>query len=225
MVDCPTCDDVFSSTHGMRIHHVQAHGESLAGEKIACEQCGETFTVQRDKVKERRFCSRNCVDEWRSETFVDDEHHRYNRVTVTCDNCGDEVERPPSLVEGSERNFCDADCRAEVVGDELSVRRRGESNPMYGKTGEEHPNWSGGYNQNYGEGWNQARRQAVDRDDYQCQDCGMSRDEHYDEYGADLEVHHIQPFRTFEDAAKANQLSNLVTLCTNCHVEREHSAA
>ncbi|TKX52838.1 HNH endonuclease [Halorubrum sp. SP3] len=98
----------------------------------------------------------------------------------------------------------------------------GEDNPMFGQTGEEHHNWRGGYGQNYGEGWLDARRRTLERDKYECQDCGMDRQSHKETFGYDLEVHHIQPFRTFSDAATANQLSNLITLCTTCHQKREN---
>jgi predicted HNH restriction endonuclease len=42
--------------------------------------------------------------------------------------------------------------------------------------------------------------------------------------GYSLDVHHIVPFRTFKgDWRKANELSNLITLCRNCHRKAEVS--
>jgi len=105
----------------------------------------------------------------------------------------------------NKRNYCSSDCYFE------------------NHTGENAPRWKGGSINYYGETWLPQRRKAIDRDDEQCQDCGMTRDQHYDEHGTDLEVHHKTPIRTFEDTAEANILSNLITLCTTCHMKREHN--
>lgn len=38
--------------------------------------------------------------------------HEHGKNVVTCGECGDEFERPPSLVEGNERTFCSKECMA-----------------------------------------------------------------------------------------------------------------
>jgi 5-methylcytosine-specific restriction endonuclease McrA len=65
-----------------------------------------------------------------------------------------------------------------------------------------------------------ARRQVRRRDEV-CQNCG--------EDGQDgrLEVHHIVPFRLFDQSNEtgkrdAHALENLVLLCRPCHMEAEH---
>jgi hypothetical protein len=75
----------------------------------------------------------------------------------------------------------------------------------------------------YGSDWPAQREQALKRDDWQCQQCGMTNAEHLQEYGSGLHVHHIRKFVTFDDAGKANRLKNLLTVCRPCHakVERE----
>lgn len=45
----------------------------------------------------------------------------------------------------------------------------------------------------------------------------MTREEHIEENGCDLNVHHIIPFESFDDSAVANQLDNLVTACATHH--------
>jgi len=46
---CPTCDRTdFKSKHGMKIHHFQAHDESLAKKIVECEECSETFEILED---------------------------------------------------------------------------------------------------------------------------------------------------------------------------------
>lgn len=69
----------------------------------------------------------------------------------------------------------------------------------------------------YGVNWYEMRQQALQRDRFRCQDCGMEQSEHRDEYGRGLDVHHIMPVRQFDTPEDANILLNLITLCRDCH--------
>ena len=67
--------------------------------------------------------------------------------------------------------------------------------------------------QYYGSDWSNIRNSIVDRDGYRCTECG---------YHDDLEVHHRVPLRLFAgDFERANQPSNLVTLCAPHHREAD----
>ena len=74
-----------------------------------------------------------------------------------------------------------------------------------------------------GPNWSKQRAKARERDDYTCRICGLSDEEHRLKHSQALEVHHIQPFRTFEpfdsleDYERANALSNLRTVCLPDH--------
>jgi len=87
----------------------------------------------------------------------------------------------------------------------------------YNRQGEDNPNWTGGYIRYYGESWFEARREARQRDDFSCQRCGMPNEKHVEKTSMQLHVHHIQKFKSFDNHEEANQLSNLVTLCVDCH--------
>jgi DEAD/DEAH box helicase domain-containing protein len=69
----------------------------------------------------------------------------------------------------------------------------------------------------YGAGWPAQRDAARARDEYRCQVCGAPEgaEQHH--------VHHKIPFRRFESPERANQLSNLVTLCARCHRQAEQA--
>ncbi len=54
--------------------------------------------------------------------------------------------------------------------------------------------------------WKALRMQALDRDDWQCVQCGERRR---------LEIDHIQPVRTHPELSYS--LANLQTLCGRCH--------
>ncbi|WP_106497166.1 HNH endonuclease [Lentibacillus sp. Marseille-P4043] len=78
--------------------------------------------------------------------------------------------------------------------------------------------WQGGDIDYYGPNWRSQRKKARIRDNFTCQDCGLTEKE----YGKELSVHHIIPFREFKgDWEEANRLSNLVCLCEHpCHRNR-----
>jgi len=78
----------------------------------------------------------------------------------------------------------------------------------------------------YGPNWAVQRQRARERDGYRCRLCGRPGQER------EHDVHHVRPFRTFdyqpgENATyiQANALSNLITLCPECHpkVEAAHA--
>jgi len=85
------------------------------------------------------------------------------------------------------------------------------------KLGNDNPAWKGGYDPYYGPNWKEQRRKALDRDNGTCQGCGRTASD----LGQRPDVHHITPFREFDDYEEANKLSNLVCLCRSCHGEWE----
>lgn len=91
---------------------------------------------------------------------------------------------------------------------------------MNDQSGENNYNWKGGYG-NYSRDWDEARKQALERDDYECKICGRSDEDHQEDFGKSLDIHHIRPARKFDDQEKAHQLSNLITLCRSCHAKWE----
>jgi len=85
----------------------------------------------------------------------------------------------------------------------------------------DNPNWRGGVDVEYGEDWKKSRQLVLERDGYECQICGQTQEEHLNEYGRDLDVHHIIPKRRFDTDEQANQAENLITLCRGCHQKWE----
>lgn len=63
----------------------------------------------------------------------------------------------------------------------------------------------------YGPNWRDQRDRIRERDSFRCQVCGIT------EQDRAHEVHHIVPYRTLNSYEQANQLSNLITLCSDCH--------
>lgn len=88
-----------------------------------------------------------------------------------------------------------------------------------GMKGEKHWGWKGGLREDYyGVEWIEQSRKCRERDNHTCQLCGSDGGERR------LDVHHIVPFREFEESREANRLDNLVALCRSCHMRAERYA-
>lgn len=64
------------------------------------------------------------------------------------------------------------------------------------------------------------REVVIQRDGEQCVQCGMTRTTHYQTFGVDLAVDHINGIGRFVDVPD-NRLENLQTLCFPCHGRKE----
>lgn len=183
------------------------------GASEPCHRCGEpVYRPPADLAhNEKVFCSDKCRKEWLSDFHSGENNYFYEgaKETKDCDWCGNEFEYFKS--HASRRRFCSKNCLSEW---------RSQLPP------EEQPQWKGGHEEFYGPNWPEQRQKAMERDDFQCQVCGMENHEHKEETGFQLHVHHIQPIRKFRegddvDYQQANALSNLITLCTTHHAEWE----
>lgn len=91
-----------------------------------------------------------------------------------------------------------------------------EPNEPGAQPGEVHPLWEGGTYNYYGPNWMKRKREIRARDG-ECMLCGVSQEEHIEEMGERLSVHHIVRFEEFEDYKVANRRENLIALCRSCH--------
>jgi len=88
----------------------------------------------------------------------------------------------------------------------------GSDNGMYGRTKEDNPNWRGGVTaerQSFyaSQEWKNACRKVWQRDEGECQICGIEAPEN-------IHCHHIIPFPHKPTRA---QVDNLILLCKTCH--------
>lgn len=169
-----------------------------------CEVCGKQYSVSKffTVFRQTRYCSRACKDKGISQRYKDDGNPIWvPKETLTCKECGAEFEINPSDKKFG-RQFCSETC---AYKHHSKTYRR-----------ERHWLWQGGKIRDYGPDWSKIASQVRRRDNWACVLCGKCQSE------MPLHVHHIIPLRKFNgDFTKANQLSNLVTLCEKCHVPVE----
>lgn len=88
--------------------------------------------------------------------------------------------------------------------------------------GPDNPAYIDGNSHNYStKEWRIAREKALERDSWECLDCGMSNEEHKSVFGRAIEVHHIKRVESFDNVEDAHFLDNLATLCRPHHREYE----
>jgi hypothetical protein len=94
-----------------------------------------------------------------------------------------------------------------------------ENNPMFGKRGRNTGNYihGRGYEPYSPEFTEYLKEEIKKRDNYECQNCNMTEEEHLIVYGRDLEIHHI-------DYNKKNcKEDNLITTCKQCNIRANYN--
>lgn len=168
------------------------HDKNIDNYDYHCKICNAKISPQNGRLYEREFCSRECYSVYLSQIHT-------NKVHVNCGYCGKDLEVIPSKVDKREKIYCDVKCMAK----DYSARFSGENSPT----------WTGG-KRHYTGGWLNARNEIREIDECTCQICGITENE----LGKQMDVHHIQKYKDFDDKFKANELSNLVCLCWRCHM-------
>ena len=179
-----------------------------------CAICGKEFRAR--KSYPRQTCSYECRKKLQSkiassekqiEKTIKNGHRNKGRVygieyqESICKMCGKPFKYSVHKFGRDGKTFCTLACWYDYI----------RSDP------ENHPAWRGGYEPYYGPNWKNQRRLARERDNFTCQNCGITEEENFRE----LDVHHIKPFRYFgiKKYKQANQLDNLTTLCCSCHAK------
>ncbi|MGD0331373.1 MAG: HNH endonuclease [Nitrososphaeria archaeon] len=173
--------------------------------EINCYQCGKLFLIGQYNISTYNFCSRKCDNEYKK-TLCGANNKQYSQVEVECAWCGTKIFRQKGLVAKRSIFFC---CQKHN-GLWKALNLKGENSQ----------NYKGGYENHYGENWLIQRRSALTRDDYTCQICFK----HKKDTGRNPDVHHKIPFRVFSinNYIEANNLDNLVSLCSSCHSKQTY---
>lgn len=172
--------------------------------KFHCAECGKE--KEDWAYRKPRFCSQQCAFRYASKLPKPWQRRPENFVNVVCEQCNKKYRvHKCQLTKPRPTRFCSRKCQYDFV----SQNMRGDKNPNFI---DGNPTYYRGPN------WGRQARATRKRDNFSCQICGK----HGNRDGVKIEVHHIKPYRKFNnDFEKANQLSNLITLCNSCHKKAE----
>jgi 5-methylcytosine-specific restriction endonuclease McrA len=190
--------------------------------RYTCEYCGRQFYESRNTRESKpRFCCREC-------------RIRSNDKHVICEHCGKDF-----IIRGSQhKKYCSKECRLAHGWTPKNPSKKSifvcrwcgrffeewtYRNPTicsdqcrseYGASKRAQQLYKGGSIKCRGMNWKSQSRKARRRDHFTCRRCGKNGPRE----NVRIAVHHIIPYREFHgDYEKANQLSNLISLCYSCH--------
>jgi 5-methylcytosine-specific restriction endonuclease McrA len=182
---------------------------------VVCEVCGDEYYTPQHTKDSTRYCSVPCRRIGHAQTISGTGNGNWKpNAYIDCKQCEETFGVWPSIIDL--RKFCSWECKKQWE-DENWI-------------GEDHPNYQGGPSpQLVGSAWFSAggpREQALERDSYECQVCGMTNEEHERTVGQALDVHHIRPRQAFVDDGvydeeRGDRLSILITMCRECHARWE----
>ncbi len=201
-----------------------------------CKKCNKKFSksdvkhsISAKQWKERNYCSRKCY------------HSIGIILTLTCPNCKIEFKVKIGRRGKGKLRFCSHKCSSDYYSGKrngnwsngsikkncpncnkkFTVFRTRENKAKFCSMdcyseyhrGEKHHAWQDGKSyEPYSAEFNSITKEKIrKRDNYECQLCGITEEEHIVVLGEALAIHHI-------DYNKKNNLhTNLLTLCKQCN--------
>lgn len=210
---CPECGASFYCNSYRQTHYnnnfcSQSCANKFIGRKrsenldlIPCDNCGKMHHQNKYKIDNfsNHFCSKECHNEFMTKQITE-LNPRYKRTEVKCSYCNKSLFITDHDLNNQTYHYCNRDCMTNHY----------KESEMF--AGEKSPSWKGGGDLYYGPHWKDISESVRKRDNYTCQRCGKKQED------ITFPVHHIQPLRSFDgDYKTANNLDNLITLCTCCH--------
>lgn len=204
-LSCPTCNKKdFETERAMKIHHKLAHNESIALKESKCSECGSKFKYYPSE-KEGKYCEecvKNSEVNWGVQKLFKEDNPMWKggEKKTNCAYCNKDISVKRWLYNSTVHNYCSKDCQFNHKS-ELSTKSKKNSESI----------------NKYGKNWRKARRKCLERDNYTCQMCGITKQE----LSQNPDVHHIRPIRKFDNPEDAHFVENLISLCRKCHKKIE----
>lgn len=236
------CGEDFDTFQARNSHEGQMH-QNIGSLTVSCSNCDTQFRIERNQYRPdgKNFCVEQCYFSWLSNNMQREDNPSYKGASteIKCNNCGERRSYPDAWLrkKDSAGKFCSKECmrahhntKIECFNCSVEFERpnyltNGDrqfcSKSCYRKFLEEaqenHPTWKGGKSfETYPREFYDKREGIIERDGKKCQQCNMSKQEHYEEYNEDLHVHHI------DGDKNNNEDTNLVTLCHKHNIQAEY---
>lgn len=84
--------------------------------RVNCDNCGRPIKQIPSQIERSKhhFCNLACLDQWRSEDEgKNSPSWKGGKIKITCDNCGNPIERVPCEVKKRKHHFCNQKCKKE----------------------------------------------------------------------------------------------------------------
>jgi len=168
--------------------------------ELTCQECGGTYEKPECRADSSKYCSRECYN-----------NSQRSRVEKECKWCG-EIFEVQSWREDTAK-YCSMECRGSWQQENYR--------------GEKHHNYENGGAMLYGgtiakTEWLRLADKVRERDNRECVECGMTSEEHWENHGQSLAVHHITKPQDCAESENPHDMENLETLCASCH-QSEHT--
>jgi hypothetical protein len=163
--------------------------------RIKNNKCIDCKSLIDDRAKRCRFCYNNWF-----KIKGNASNFRNRKIEAKCSYCHKKIKKNLSQVKDIKHVFCNSKC----MGLERKESYKGKNNPAF---------IDGSSYKHYPQEFTESLRESIrKRDNYECQNCGMTEEEHLIVYGRVLEVHHV-------DYNKDNcSKNNLITTCKQCNL-------
>ena len=138
-------------------------------------------------------------------------------IPLPCAYCGKMVMRHPCRLKKNKNTYCSTECRGKsTIGTKQSKETCEKRSAAL--SGENSSTWKGGVSRGYKRGYKSEqskhwRTEVFNRDGYVCQNCSNAKNNY-------LTAHHIKSFANYPELRY--EVSNGITLCEECHSERDH---
>lgn len=104
---------------------------NMAKVKVKCDECDKPLERKKhiSKRNKHNFCDRNCRSKWVRKNAIGKNSTRWNggSVIVTCNYCGEGIERAKNEARRSKNNFCNHKC----YGSWLKENKAGDMHPCF----------------------------------------------------------------------------------------------
>lgn len=167
------------------------HGEGLTQREIA-EECGVSPTTIRKQMKAFDIETREVKGENHGMYGKERSDEVKQRISEKLKGREFSEETRQRLSDALSGKTTPPEVREKISRSLAGLKRPMETREKMSRStaGENNPNWQGGYEYRYGEGWAPARDRVLERDEV-CQNCGEDGTNHV------LHVHHIAPVRFY----------------------------
>jgi|GEM_PF-2116516 len=91
---------------------------------LICKYCKKEYKSKKSKKDISLYCSKECMDKYRSEFYVGENNPKYNQKKVNCSECGEEFTVKASKLLKQDRFYCSKDCQIKYIHNPINITEK-----------------------------------------------------------------------------------------------------